>query len=361
MSLSPTSLYKHHIKLNGRMVDFSGWSLPIQYTSIIKEHLSVREHAGVFDTSHMGEVLIIGKDTEDFIDYLITNDFKHLKIGKCLYSPICYEHGGVVDDVIVYKFNREKAIIVVNAANIVKDVEWMNKVIALNHYQVELNNMSLYYDMLAVQGPKAMAYISKLIPQAANLPLFSFIEFSTSIGNILVKGIFSTTGYTGEGGGEFYLHKDDSPIFMDFLLEEGITPCGLGARDSLRLEKGYSLYGHELAENKNVIESGLGWTVKMDKNDFIGKKALIDFQPKNKLVGFIMEDRAVARQGAQVLGTNIKNEVVQLGEVTSGTYSPCLKKNIGLAFISKDFLGKDILIDIRGKKFVAKLTKRNFL
>ena len=354
MNLSRTPLYSHHLQLNGRLVDFNGWSLPLQYSSIIKEHLAVREQVGFFDTSHMGQLFITGKNTEDLLDYLITGDFKHLKMGKCLYSPICNEHGGVVDDVIAYKFSSQKAMIVVNAANVTKDIEWIKKVIALSHHQVELINQSLHYAMVAVQGHRAMSTIAKLIPEVVDLPPFSFVEFSKTT-QLFIKGLFSTTGYTGEAGGEFYLPNDDAPALVDFLLKEGVTPCGLGARDSLRLEKGYSLYGHELTEERNVLESGLGWTVKLDKKDFMGKKALLDFKPKNKLVGFIMNSRIIARQGDKVL-----SEKGEIGEVTSGTYSPCLKQNIGLAFIKGDFLGKDLAIEVRGQTHLAKMTKRVF-
>lgn len=364
MNLRRTSLYEYHVSLGAKMVNFGGWEMPLQYTSIIKEHLAVRNGAGIFDTSHMGEILISGAETENFIDYLITNDFKALSPGRCMYSPMCNEIGGVVDDVIVLKFPIEKttpkALIIANAANIQKDLAWINSLVIDKNFKVSVEDKSDHYAMLAIQGPKAMTHLSRLLPGVHEMPPFSFKEFSVQEKDShlfsSITGIFATTGYTGEKGGEIYLKNEHASNLMKILITDGVTACGLGARDSLRLEKGYSLYGHELTEDNNVLEAGLGWVVKMQKTDFIGKKALINFHPQNKLIGFILEDRSIARQGATVW-----DEYSQIGHVTSGTFSPCLKKNVGLALVNQDFSQKFVFIEIRGQKYRAQVTKRNFV
>ena len=348
-------LHSLHESLGARFTDFGGWNLPLCYSSILEEHKHVRTQAGIFDTSHMGEILCEGNECKAFIDHLICNDLSKITAGRCLYTPILYPDGNVVDDVIVYLFSPQKAILVVNASNVDKDLEWMKEINTQGGFGVEISNVSDSYAMLAVQGPKARSTIEDLFPETKTMKPFHFREeiFEGE------KLIFSTTGYTGESGGEFYLpHEGAEDLFRRFL-DRGVLPCGLGARDSLRLEKRYSLYGHEISKQINPLEAGLGWTVAMKKKDFVGKEALENLSKKGlrrKMVGFVIEERGVARQGHSICSNG---EVI--GEVTSGSFSPILGKGIGLGFVPRDFSGADIAISVRGKELLAKIQKGAFV
>ncbi len=282
-SLKRTPLYRVHQDLGAKLVPFGGWEMPVQYSGIIEEHNAVRNAVGLFDVSHMGEVYATGPHAFAFVQRLVTNDVSRLAEGQILYSPMCYEHGGIVDDLLVYKFNDEKFLIVVNASNIDKDFKWMKE----HSMGAELRDHSIEVAELALQGPLAEKVLQMLTQFGlASLKTFYFAEMEISG----VKCIVSRTGYTGEDGFEIYFKAIEAERLwqecMDAGTEFGIKPCGLGARDSLRLEAGLMLYGNDMSENVTPLEAPLKWTVKLDKPDFIGKKALLEKPLTRKLVGF---------------------------------------------------------------------------
>src|SRR5665647_1643122 len=340
-----TPLYEIHCCLGGKMIDFGGWELPIQYTGIIKEHEQVRNAAGLFDVSHMGEITVKGSNAEKMIENLITNSILKAKEYQVVYSPMCYPDGGVVDDLLVYKFSNQDYLLVVNASNIDKDFSWIKQ--NMQGYDVDVQNVSDQSAQLALQGPKAEEILQKLV----DIQLKEEIKFFYFKPNVMIDGIkamVSRTGYTGEDGFEIYIKANNAATIWGKLLEagkaEGLMPVGLGARDTLRLEAALPLYGHELTKDISPIEAGLGKFVKLDKNEFIGKAALINQKDAGvcrKLVGFEMVDRGIARSNyeIQVQGNNI-------GFVTSGSFSPTLNKNIGLALVEVDYSKEDMEIDI---------------
>ena len=357
-----TPLYEIHCSLGGKMIDFGGWELPIQYTGIIEEHEQVRNAAGLFDVSHMGEITVKGSDAEKMIENLITNSILKAKEYQIVYSPMCYPDGGVVDDLLVYKFSNQDYLLVVNASNIDKDFSWIKQ--NFQGYDVDVQNVSDQYAQLALQGPKAEGILQKLV----DIQLKEEIKFFYFKPNVMIDGIktmVSRTGYTGEDGFEIYIKANNAATIWGKLLEagkaEGLIPVGLGARDTLRFEAALPLYGHELTKDISPIEAGLGKFVKLDKNEFIGKAALINQKDAGvcrKLVGFEMVDRGIARSNyeIQVQGNNI-------GFVTSGSFSPTLNKNIGLALVEVDYSKEDIEIDIviRNKLVKAKIIKTPFI
>lgn len=351
--LKKTPLNEVHCRLNAKMVEFGGWDMPVQYTGIIEEHNAVRNAAGLFDVSHMGEVYVTGPNAKKFVSNLITNDVNKLVNGQILYSPMCYAHGGIVDDLLVYKFSDEKFLIVVNASNIDKDFEWMQK----NSQGAELVNHSPDVAEVALQGPKAQAVLQKITSFALNtLKTFYFAEFEVAGVNCLV----SRTGYTGEDGFEIYFKAISAEEVWNAIMqagqEFGLKPCGLGCRDSLRLEAGLMLYGNDMSQDVTPLEAPLKWTVNFD-HEFIGKKALLEKPLKRKLVGFELLERAVPRHGNEAFVNGQKFDLV-----TSGIYSPTLQKPIGLAFVPADLLtGSEIEIKIReGKMVKAKTCSHRF-
>jgi len=359
VSLKKTPLYEKHIELGGKIVEFAGWALPVQYKSIIEEHEKVRNSAGVFDVSHMGEILIDGTGAEEFLQHLITNDISTLKEGRVRYSPVCYPDGGTVDDVIVYKLSNQKYLVVVNAANTEKDYQWMLDNATAD---VSITNVSDNYALLAIQGPKAIEILKELTTYPLeNMKPFSFADKVDVSG---IEVLISRTGYTGEDGFEIYIAPEKSATLWDKLLQTGkegtIIPAGLGARDTLRLEAALPLYGHELSKDITPIEAGLSRFVKFDKKDFIGKKVLLaqaDSPNKRILVGFEMIDRGIPRNDYEVFSEDKK-----IGFVTSGGFSPTLKKNIGMALINSEYanMGNEIDIIIRNKACKAKIIKLPF-
>ncbi|HLC68601.1 MAG TPA: glycine cleavage system aminomethyltransferase GcvT, partial [Candidatus Bilamarchaeaceae archaeon] len=333
--LKRTPLYDIHESLGAKLVPFGGWEMPVQYTGIIDEHNAVRNAVGLFDVSHMGEVYATGEKAFPFVQNLITNDVSKISDGQILYSPMCYEHGGIVDDLLVYKFSEDKFLIVVNASNIEKDFQWMQQ----HSEGANVQNHSVDIAEVALQGPKAEATLQKSTESdLSRLKPFHFIDTDIAGINCLV----SRTGYTGEDGFEIYFQAIQAEKIWNAVMEAGkefgIKPCGLGARDSLRLESGLMLYGNDITQDVTPLEAPLKWTVKMEKENFIGKKALLEKPIKRKLVGFELLERAVPRHG---------NEVYINGEkfdyVTSGIFSPTLQKPIGLAFVPMDLtLGSEI-------------------
>ncbi|MFC7394256.1 glycine cleavage system aminomethyltransferase GcvT [Scopulibacillus cellulosilyticus] len=354
-----TPMYEIYKSQGAKLVDFGGWDLPVQFSSIKEEHEAVRTKAGLFDVSHMGEIEITGKDAENFIQYMVTNDVSKMTEGSAQYNAMCYEDGGTVDDLIVYKKGHDNFLLVVNAANTDKDFDWIK-----SHQKgdVEINNISDEVAQLAIQGPKAEQILQTLAEfDLSTIGPFKFKEISINSVNSLV----SRTGYTGEDGFEIYCPWDSAPGLWEAILEagkdEGLLPCGLGARDTLRFEAKLALYGQELSKDISPIEAGIGFAVKTKKEaDFIGKEALKKQRedgPARKLVGIEMIDKAIPRTHYEVFAGDKK-----IGEVTTGTQSPTLKKNLGLALIDAAYteLGTECEVDIRGKRRKAKVVKSPF-
>lgn len=343
------------------MVPFAGYNMPVEFSGINDEHITVRERAGVFDVSHMGEFNVTGPASLGFLQYITSNDVSALVDRKIQYSCFPNGKGGIVDDLLVYRYNKEKYLLIVNAANIDKDWNWCVKNAA--KFGVvpgkDLINASDGIAQLAVQGPLALKAMQKLTTTPVeNMEYYTFkiLEFA-GISNV----IFSTTGYTGAGGCEIYVNNEDGPKLWNAVFEAGkefdIKPIGLGARDTLRLEMGFCLYGNDINDETSPIEAGLGWITKFaDGKDFIDKDLLLkqkEMGVERRLKGFVMIDRGIPRQHYEVV--NDKGEVI--GEVTSGTMSPMLKQGIGLAYLSKDYWNADteIFIRIRNKDLMAKV------
>lgn len=356
-----TPLFNSYEKYGGKIINFSGWALPVQFEGIIQEHEAVRTNAGLFDVSHMGEVEIIGKDAFKFVQNLVTNDLSKQVVNQVIYSPMCYENGGVVDDLIVYKYNENNYMLVINAGNIEKDFDWMvsNK----GNFNIEITNISSEVSQLAIQGPKA----EEIIQTLTDIDL-SEIKFFYCKRDILIAGkkcMISRTGYTGEDGLEIYTDNKSVVYLWDKILEAGksfgLKPVGLGCRDTLRFEVNLPLYGNELSNNITPLEARLNFFVKLDKENFIGKEALLKQKQdglKKKLIGFEMKERAIPRQGYEVFVEDKK-----IGVVTTGYFSPTLKKNLGLAFVDTKYcdLGNTIFIQVRNKAYKAQIVSKEFL
>lgn len=342
-----TPLYDCHCALDGRMVPFAGYLLPVQYpTGVITEHMTVRGKAGLFDVSHMGELFLTGTDALTNLNELLTNDFTTMKNGQVRYSLMCNENGGVIDDLLVYRFHEEKYMIVVNAANRDKDVQWiMNRL--SDH--AELQDCSEEIALLALQGPNAKEILLNLTDEK-NLPdrYYSFLNNCTIDG---ITCLISQTGYTGEHGYEIYLAANDAPVLWEKLLKTGsaygLIPCGLGARDTLRLEAAMPLYGHELTEEITPLEAGLSFAVKMNKNDFIGRKALErQTVPSRIRVGLQVKERGIIREQCSVY-----HDTKQIGAITSGTHCPFLGGSYGMALIESEYskTGTELQVEVRGR------------
>ena len=357
--LKRTCLFDVHEKLNAKMFEFAGWEMPLEYTSAVKEHEHVRKSAGLFDVSHMGEVEVRGDEAQQFIQYLITNDVSNLKADEILYSPMCYENGTTVDDLLVYKRGQNDYLLIINAGNIDKDYEWI--VENSKKFNVETKNISDKVAQLALQGPLAEEILSKLTNQ--DLSQIEFYKFKQNVDVCGEPCIVSRTGYTGEDGFEIYCDKNVAQKIWNAILEEGkerVVPAGLGARDTLRSEVNLPLYGHEISEEIPPLEAGLSIFVKLDKDDFIGKdslKALKESGNARKLVAFELTGKGMIRGGYDV---EIDGEVV--GFVTTGLKSPTLDKFIGMAIIDSDKarVGQEIGIRVRKKLVPAVIVKRPF-
>lgn len=358
--MKKTKFFDVHQKLGAKIVDFAGYQMPVQYSSIIAEHKAVRNSVGVFDVSHMGEIFISGEHALNFVQEITINDASKLTSGRVQYSAMCYNDGGIVDDILVYKLNDEKFILVVNASNIEKDYNWM---IENNNFGVEIINESNEYSLLAIQGPNSKNVLQKICDKDLNIQYYHF--FNTNVAG--VDMIVSRTGYTGELGYEIYFKGDKSVAenVWNNIFEAGeefeIKPVGLGARDTLRLEMGFCLYGNDIDKTTNPLEAGLGWITKLKKNNFIAKEILQKVKEvglKRKLVPLETEERAFPRHGYDITADGRK-----IGKVTSGTVSPILEKPIALGYVEKEFAyeGSTVNFMIRGKEIPAKVVKLPFL
>ena len=350
-----TPLYERHVAAKGEIVPFAGYLLPVQYeTGVIAEHMAVRTKAGLFDVSHMGEVLLGGRDALLNIQNLVTNDCSRMADGQVRYSPMCNDAGGVIDDVLVYRMNEEKYMIVVNAANRLKDVLWMK---AHLFGEVRFEDISDEIAQVALQGPKSPEILKK-IAQDSSIPAkyYAFIEEGTAAG---IPCIVSRTGYTGEDGFELYCKPKDAASLWDSILkageEFGLIPCGLGARDTLRLEAAMPLYGHEMDESVTPLETALGFAVKMAKEDFIGKTAL--GTPLRKRVGIKVAGRGIVREHCNVYAGE-----TLIGHTTSGTYCPYFGCSLAMALVDAEAagIGDRVRVDVRGRKIESEIVKLPF-
>jgi aminomethyltransferase len=360
--LKQTPLFETYKKYGAKVIDFGGWELPVQFSSILEEHEAVRKEAGLFDVSHMGEVLVTGKDAESYINYLVTNDVTKLSINQAQYTAMCYPDGGTVDDLLVYKLANEKYLLVINAANIEKDYEWMEQHVKGD---VTLQNISGDIAQLALQGPKVECILQKLTEtDLTEIGFFQFAQYVNLDG--VTDVLVSRTGYTGEDGFELYLAADKAEALWEKLLEvgkeNGLKPCGLGARDTLRFEARLALYGQELTSDISPLEAGIGFAVKTNKEShFIGKDILTAQKEeglKRKLVGIEVIGRGIPRHGYKVFSVNEE----EVGFITSGTHSPSLKKGLGLALVSAEHaeVGTKLKVEIRNKKIDAVVVKTPF-
>ena len=358
MNVKKTALYDVHVQLGAKMVEFAGYIMPIQYSGIRSEHRRVRETVGVFDVSHMGEIEISGDKALEMVQHVTINDAAALEVGQAQYSAMCYENGGIVDDILVYRF-ADKYLLVVNAANKDKDLQWIldNKIDGC-----EVKDISENITQLAVQGKKAEATLQKLTDvNLADIKFYWFIEGELAGAPMII----SRTGYTGEPGFELYFDNQYAVDVWNKVFEAGkefdIEPIGLGARDSLRLEKKMCLYGNDIDETTNPLEAGLGWITKLDTHDFIGKEALLKVKEeglKRRLVAFTLEESGFPRHGYKIF-----KDGQEVGVVTSGTVSPILEKGIGLGYVAKEFskISTVISIEVRKKMAPAVIIKPPFV
>lgn len=358
--LKVTPLHQSHIDLGAKMVPFAGWDMPVQYKGLVPEHEAVRNGVGLFDVSHMGEVDVDGPQALAFVDYLVVGDVKALEVGKVLYSMMCYENGGIVDDLLVYRKAESSFLLVINAGNIEKDDAWIRE--QAGKFDVYARNRSEDYAQLAIQGPLAQDVLQKLTKQDLNE--IGFFEFKEDVEVAGVNALISRTGYTGEDGFEIYCAPDGAVKLWREILEageaQGIEPAGLGARDTLRFEATLPLYGHEIDKDVTPLEAGLGFFVKLDGDDFLGKDALVKQKADGlelKLVGFELLDKGIPRQGY-----NVFHNGDVIGKVTTGYKAPTVGKVIGLALVDIEYtkLDTEFEVDIRGKLKKAVVISKRF-
>ena len=352
-----TPLYDVHVRAGARIVEFAGWQMPVQYEGIVAEHAAVRERVGLFDVSHMGEVVFRGPKAFEALQRVFTNDLARCADGQAQYGCLCREEGGIVDDVVVYRRAAYDFLVCVNAANRQKDYEWLHG----HAFGADVANESDAWSQLALQGPRAAEVLQRL----TSVRLSAVGTYRFTNGDVAgVTCLLARTGYTGEDGFELFSASEQGPKLWAALMEagraEGIRPCGLGARDSLRLEMAYRLYGSDMDDGTTPLEAGLGWVVKLDKGDFVGRDALVRQKQQGlarKLVGFLLTDAGIPRHGYPVL-----QDGRRVGEVTSGTRSPSLGTSIGLAYVPAALAaeGSTFAVEIRGRLAAAKAVKTPF-
>ena len=360
-------LHAIHVDLGAKMVPFAGYIMPVSYSGISQEHIGVRTKAGLFDVSHMGEFIIKGKQALDLVQYISSNDASKLEIGDVQYSCIPNEQGGIVDDMLVYRLDEDRCsagerayMLVVNASNITKDLDW---IVAHNTFDTAIENISDHCGLLALQGPAAKDILRTLT--ALNIDDIDYYHFQKGTVAGLDNVLVSATGYTGAGGFELYVRNDQLPQLWTALMDAGssygLLPAGLGARDTLRLEMGYCLYGNDIDDTTNPFEAGLGWITKLDKGDFLAKDALSALKASGadrRLVGFFVNSRRVPRNGYSI--TDQAGE--EIGVVTSGTSSPSLERAIGMGYVSSAYrkIGTEIMINMGKKSVEARVVKLPF-
>lgn len=358
--MKSTALTRKHIELGAKMVEFAGYNMPIQYSNLVEEHLNVRNHVGIFDVSHMGEFIINGKGGKELLQFVTSNDVDKLTPGKIQYSCFPNQEGGIVDDLLVYMLDEDSYMLVVNASNIEKDWKWVMK--WNENYGAEMQNASDMMALFAVQGPKAADTLQKLTD--INLGEIPYYTFKNGTLGGVEDVMISNTGYTGAGGFEVYIKNEYAEDIWNAIVEAGqefgIQPIGLGARDTLRLEMGFCLYGNDINDTTSPIEAGLGWITKFNK-DFVNKENLAKQKADGvtrKLVGFEMMEKGIPRKDYIIKSTDGK----EIGVVTSGTQSPSLKKAIGMGYVNADYLKENdsIFVEVRGKQLEAKITKLPF-
>ena len=340
-TLRRTPLHDRHVALGARMVPFAGWEMPVQYEGVIQEHRAVREDAGAFDVSHMGELEVDGPRASELLQGLLSNDLGRIEPGGAQYTLLTNEAGGIIDDLIVYELERFHYLLIVNASNRESDYSWLKE---REMRGSDVRDVSDDYGLIALQGPRALERLE--LPPA---PAFTFVE--GDVGGVTC--MINRTGYTGEEGVELMVMADEAGELWDALLEHGVTPCGLGARDTLRLEVCYPLHGNDIGPDTDAISAGLGWVCALDK-EFTGAEALRRIKetgPEQKLAAFVMEERAVPRQGMPIL---------EGGEVTSGTHSPMLDQGIGMGYVPAGLAqpGTELTIDVRGRHRKARTVKK---
>lgn len=360
--MKQTPLTLKHKEAGARMVEYAGFEMPVEYSGVTKEHLAVRNAAGIFDVSHMGEFWVKGSNALALLQYITTNNVAALQPGQAQYNCLPNGKGGLVDDIIIYRYDQEKYMVVVNAANMEKDWAWFKK---NNKFGAGLENASDEMALLALQGPRALDILQKYVTiDLKKIPGFHFVPANIeNVGDVII----SATGYTGAGGFEIFCHNEGAVSLWEKLIQTGsplgLVPAGLASRDTLRLEMGYCLYGNDIDENTSPVEAGLSWIIKLkSKDDFIDRKIIgqqLAEGVKRKLTGLVMTDRAIPRHGYKVFSTDRK----EIGVITSGTMSPVLQKGIGMAYISTNQSepGNEIYVEIRNKLLRAEVTKPPFL
>lgn len=352
-----TPLFNNHVALNAQMVDFAGWEMPIKYSSISEEHLAVRNDVGMFDVSHMGEVIVKGKEATQFVQKLVTNDVESLEDNQVLYAMMCYPDGGVVDDLLVYKYSLESYLLVINASNIEKDFAWISE--QAENFNVTVENLSSEFAEIAIQGPNAQKILQKLANK--DLSVISFFYFTEDIQIIDEMCLISRTGYTGEDGFEIYMPNNSIEKLWNALLELGVKPIGLGARDTLRFEASLPLYGNELSKDITPLEAGFSKFVKLD-TDFIGRDSLVNQKEKGlsrRLAGIELQGKGIPRHGYPVL--DLDGNVI--GEITTGYVLPEREQGLAFGLIDFDFvpLGTKVQVQIRKKLVDAVVVKKRFM
>ena len=360
-NLKTTPLLDLHKELGAKLVPFAGWNMPIQFAGVLSEHTCVRERVGLFDVSHMGEIEVKGKDAKKFLQFLLSNNVEKMFDGSILYSLMCYETGGVVDDLLAYRFSENHYFLCVNASNSDKDYDWIAR--HASSFNVNIKNISSETSQLALQGPDAKNVLQSLCD--ISLDDLSYYNFRKGMVNN-VESLISRTGYTGEDGFELYLSPEKVSEVFRSLMEQGrsygIQPIGLGARDTLRIEMGYPLYGNEIDNNPTPLDAGLGWVIKFDKGEFLGRGSLLKQKeqgsPRRKLVGLKLLTRGVPRAHYQVF----KNGE-SVGEVTSGTFSPTLNTGVGLCYVSSEYsdVGSHLDVKIRDQLVATEVIQLPFV
>lgn len=360
-----TPLYEKHKAHHARIVDFAGWEMPIQYEGIVAEHNKVRQYAGLFDVSHMGRVEILGKGALTAIQHWITNDAARLSDGQSLYTPICYPSGGIVDDCLVYRLQEAHYIIVINASNRDKDFAWFQENIpaeAKADFVMKTPEDGDKWALIAIQGPQARSMLNAL--STVDLTPLKHNQLTTTTLAGIAECMAACTGYTGEDGFEIFVPTQKATALWDALIDKGAAPIGLGARDTLRMEMRYPLYGNDIDQTTNPIEAGLSWTVKPEKGPFLGRDAILEQiqnKPSRRLVGIQLTDRGVPRHGYKIFDADGQNEI---GILTSGGFSPSLQQSIGIGYVPAlpqyTKPGSSLTIDIRNKKLAAQVVKTPF-